>query len=98
MLYFLLDKHWNVAYNISAMFVRVKKFSGKRTTRQYLQVVESYREEGKMRQRVLCTLGRVERLQDGGLDALIQGLAKFSKNLTIIRASPANGGIMMELP
>jgi len=69
------------------MFVRLKKFSGKRTTRQYLQVVESYREEGKMRQRVLCTLGRVERLQDGGLDALIQGLAKFSKNLTVIRAS-----------
>ena len=60
------------------MFVRLKKFSGKRTTRQYLQVVESYREEGKMRQRVICTLGRVERLQDGGLDALIQGLAKFS--------------------
>ena len=68
------------------MFVRVKKFSGKHTTRQYLQVVESYREEGKMRQRVLCTLGRVERLQDGGLDGLIQGLAKFSKNLTVIRA------------
>jgi hypothetical protein len=69
------------------MFVRVKKFSGKHTTRQYLQVVESFRVEGKMRQRVLCTLGRVERLQDGGLDGLIQGLAKFSKNLTIIRAS-----------
>jgi len=32
----------------------------------------------RMRQRVLCTLGRVERLQDEGLDALIQGLAKFS--------------------
>jgi transposase len=86
-LYFLLDKLKDTAYDISAMFVRVKKFSGKRTTRQYLQVVESYREEGKMRQRVLCTLGRVERLQDGGLDGLIQGLAKFSKNLTIIRAS-----------
>ncbi|MFQ5722509.1 MAG: IS1634 family transposase [Candidatus Aminicenantales bacterium] len=69
------------------MFVRVKKFSGKRTTRQYLQVVESFRAEGKMRQRVLCTLGRLERLQDGGLDALIQGLSKFSKNLEIIRAS-----------
>lgn len=76
-----------MVYNLSAMFVRVKKFSGKCTTRQYLQVVESYREEGKMRQRVLCTLGRVERLQDGGLDALIQGLTKFSKNLAVIRAS-----------
>lgn len=40
-----------------------------------------------MRQRVLCTLGRLERLQEGGLDALIQGLSKFSKNLEIIRAS-----------
>lgn len=74
-------------YSLSAMFVRLKKFSGKHTTRQYLQVVESFREEGKMRQRVLCTLGRVERLQDGGLDALIQGLVKFSKNLAVIRAS-----------
>jgi transposase len=76
-----------MVYNISAMFVRVKKFSGKRTTRQYLQVVESYRKEGKMRQRVICTLGRLERLQEGGLDALIQGLSKFSKNLEVIRAS-----------
>ncbi len=86
-MYFLLDKYEHVVYNLSAMFVRVKKFSGKHTTRQYLQVVESYREEGKMRQRVLCTLGRVERLRDGGLDALIQGLTKFSKNLTVIQAS-----------
>ena len=86
-MYFLLDKLGDTAYDISAMFVRVKKFSGKHTTRQYLQVVESFRVEGKMRQRVLCTLGRVERLRDGGLDALIQGLSKFSKNLEIIRAS-----------
>ena len=73
-----LDEYGEIAHNISAMFVRVKKFSGKHTTRQYLQVVESFRKEGKMRQRVLCTLGRVERLQEGSLDALIQGLSKFS--------------------
>jgi hypothetical protein len=72
------------------MFVRVKKFSGKRSTRRYLQVAHSYREEGKMRQRVLCTLGRLERLQNEGLDVLIQGLTKFSKNLAVIRASQDN--------
>ena len=83
--YFLLDdKYGNIAYNISAMFVRLKKFSGNHTTRQYLQVVESYRKEVKMRQRVICTLGRLERFQDGGLDVLIEGLSKFSKNLAVI--------------
>ena len=86
-MYFLLDKLGGTAYDISAMFVRVKKFSGKRTTRQYLQVVESFRKDGKMRQRVLCTLGRLERLQEGGLDALIEGLTKFSRKLAVIRAS-----------
>jgi transposase len=60
-LYLLLNRHGDIVYNLSVMFVRLKKFSGKRTTRQYLQVVESYRQEGKMRQRVICTLGRLER-------------------------------------
>jgi hypothetical protein len=34
--------------------------------RTYLQIVESYREGGKVRQRVIATLGRMEELQGRG--------------------------------
>ena len=39
------------------MFFRVKKSQN----REYLQIVESRREEGKVKQRVVATLGRLDR-------------------------------------
>ena len=44
------------------MFVRIKP-SGKNN---YLQIVENFRQDGKVRQRVLATLGRAEQLIDSG--------------------------------
>ena len=44
------------------MFVRIKK-SGRH---QYLQVVENRREGSKVVQRVIATLGRMDRLQEKG--------------------------------
>ena len=53
------------------MYARIKT-SGPRS---YLQLVEGHRNaEGKARQRVVATLGRVDQLRDGKLDALIAGL------------------------
>ena len=44
------------------MFARVKK-SGKY---QYLQIVENRKEKGKVKQRVIATVGRMDKLQSKG--------------------------------
>jgi len=63
------------------MFVRTKTFKNKDgSTRTYLQLVTTERVNGKVRQRVVANLGRLEHLQEGSLDRLIQSLAKFSKS------------------
>ena len=50
------------------VFVR-QKVSGNRS---YLQIVEGYREDGRVKQRVIATLGRTDKLQETGqLDALL---------------------------
>ena len=65
------------------MFVRAKR-AGKYT---YLQLVENHREGGKVRQRVLCTLGRADRLAErGGVGAVILSLAKFAEGVRVQEA------------
>ncbi|ACA60483.1 hypothetical protein Daud_1992 [Candidatus Desulforudis audaxviator MP104C] len=49
--------------NNSIMFARLKTLKNKDgSVRQYLQIVEYCREDGKTKQKVLCTLGRMEEL------------------------------------
>lgn len=63
------------------MFFRTKKVG----TRTYLQIAENWREEGRLRQRVLATLGRLEDLQSSGaLDSLLQSGARFAQSLLIL--------------
>ena len=58
------------------MFFRTKK-SG---SRSYLQVVENRWENGRARQRVVATLGRLDRLQESGqLDALLASGARLAQ-------------------
>ena len=55
------------------MFARIKK-SGKY---QYLQIVENRKESGKVRQRVIATLGRMDQLHDKGrVETLIRSLSR----------------------
>ena len=62
------------------MFVRIKTYG----PRSYLCIVENFREGKKVKQRTIATLGRYEDLhQSGKLDALIESLAKFSKNIVV---------------
>jgi len=62
------------------MFVRTKTFKNKNgSTRTYLQLVTTKRVNGKVRQKVVANLGRLEHLQEGSLDRLIQSLIRFSK-------------------
>jgi transposase len=50
-------------------------------------IVDNERVDGKIRQRVLFRLGRLDELLSGGkLDALLQSLGRFSEKLTILGA------------
>jgi len=65
------------------MFFREKK-SGSRT---YLQIVENRREEGKIKQRIITTLGRTNKLlESGNFDSLLLSGSKFSQALVVISA------------
>lgn len=67
------------------MFVRVKRSGSGEQKHEYLQIVESVRADGVVRQRVIATLGRRDKLvAEGGLDALLQSLAKFSEKLRVV--------------
>jgi hypothetical protein len=56
----------------------------------YLQIVESFREKGLVRQRVLSTVGRLDVLQASGqLDALLRSGLRFCEKLTVIDAHAA---------
>lgn len=63
------------------MFARVKK-SGKY---QYLQIVENNKEKGKVKQRVIATVGRMDQLQPKGrIETLIRSLSKFSEQALLV--------------
>jgi hypothetical protein len=63
------------------MFFRQKKAAG----HTYLQIVENRWEDGRSRQRVLATLGRLDQLRDSGqLAALLESGARFTDSLTVL--------------
>jgi hypothetical protein len=65
------------------MFFRTKT-SGPRS---YLQIVENRWEDGRTRQRVLATLGRLDHLQQSGqLDALLASGARLSQSVLLLSA------------
>jgi transposase len=71
------------------MFFRAKK-SGPRT---YLQIVENSWNGGKVRQRVLATIGRLDRLRESGqLEALLKSGARFSEKAAVLMASEKGKG------
>src|SRR4030042_368179 len=60
------------------MFVRLKKTG----SYQYLQIVQTYREGKKVKQRVISTLGRLEDLQEKGeIESIITSLSKYSQEV-----------------
>jgi len=63
------------------MFARIKK-SGKY---QYLQIVENRREGTKTRQRVIATVGRMDKLHSkGDIETLVRSLARFSDKVLLV--------------
>lgn len=63
------------------MFARIKK-SGKY---QYLQIVENKKVKGKVKQRVIATVGRMDQMhQKGRVETLIRSLSRFSEKALLI--------------
>ena len=63
------------------MFVRIKP-SGRN---KYLQIVQNYRQEGKVRQRVIATLGRADEIiASGQIDGLTQSLSRFCREVRLV--------------
>lgn len=63
------------------MFARIKK-SGRY---QYLQIVENRREGRKVVQRVIATVGRLDRLHaKGDVETLVRSLARYSERVLLI--------------
>jgi len=63
------------------MFARIKK-SGKY---QYLQIVENRRDGQKIIQRVIATIGRMDKLQaKGRIETLVRSLSRYSENVLLI--------------
>jgi hypothetical protein len=74
------------------MFVRNKRSVGRGGEYEYLQIVRSYREGGKVRQQIIGTLGRRDQLvASGELDGLLKSLAKFSEKLRVVEAVRESG-------
>jgi len=70
------------------VFVRTKR-SG---SHEYLQIVRSYREDKRVRQQVIGTLGRRDRLvASGELDELLSSLGRFSERLHVVERVRTSG-------
>jgi transposase len=73
------------------LFVRTQT-NGSRT---YLLIVDNVRVDGKVKQRVLHRLGRLDELRASGqLDVLIQSLSRFSEKLAVLGAHAQGDSIV----
>src|ERR1035438_2264980 len=69
------------------MFARIKK-SG---SYQYLQLVDNRWEKGKTLQRVIATLGRLDKMTEKGeVESLIRSLSRFSEKTLLILSDRSN--------
>jgi len=72
------------------MFVRTKTIYSCGRPYQYLHIVENYRDNGKVRQRIIGSLGRRDiLLENGNLERVITQLAEQCPSLRIMRAQQA---------
>ncbi len=82
---FRIRKAFESAENLCAINSYGAKKSGEY---EYLQIVESIRGGDKVRQKVIGTLGRADKvLASGKIDALIRSLAQFAHHLKVVEAS-----------
>lgn len=69
------------------VFARLKKVKSGAKSYEYVQIVEGVREDGKVKQRVIATLGRADELCGSGqLDSLVQSLGRFCEQVQVVDA------------
>ena len=65
------------------MFSRAKRTEN----REYLQIVHNRREQGKVRQEIIATVGRLDVVKEtGALDGMLRSGVKFSEKLALLDA------------
>jgi transposase len=70
------------------MFVRKKRSVRNGAEYEYFQIVRSAREGQKVRQEVIATLGRADKLlASGEIEGLLRSLAKFTDKLRVVEAT-----------
>jgi transposase len=68
------------------MFVRESSVKVGDTTHRYVQIVESYRgEDGRTKQRLLCSLGNKKKLDPAAVDRLLGSLARYGTCVPVPR-------------
>lgn len=67
------------------MFPITKKVTIKRKTYEYIQIIENYRVGKKIKQRIIYSLGRKDKLNPERVDALINNLERFSEKLIVLQ-------------
>lgn len=73
------------------MFVRVKTLQANHRTYQYLHIVENRWENGKVRQRIVGSLGRLDQLlASGDLRQVIEGLVAQCPQVRLLEAQQQN--------
>jgi hypothetical protein len=60
------------------VFVKATRVTSGGRQLTYLQLVESYREDGRVRQRVIAKLGREDELDRDAIERLVRSLAKYA--------------------
>lgn len=72
------------------MFVRTKTVRSAGRTYRYLHLVENYRQDGRVRQRIVGSLGRLEDLQQSGnLEQVIRQLVEHCPAVRLLQAEAA---------
>jgi Transposase DDE domain len=69
------------------MFTRIKTVSANGRRYDYLHIVENYREDGRVRQRIVASLGRLdELLAKGDLQRVVEGMLRCLPQLRLVEA------------
>lgn len=66
------------------MYIKKTKASTSEGKKEYLSLVESFRQGGKMKHKTILALGRAELLDEGYVQKIIYGLSKLTKQLVIM--------------
>lgn len=67
------------------MFPITRRMVQKGRVYEYVQIIENYRKEGKIRQRIVFSLGRKDQIDPGKISQLMEHLEKFSEKLMVLR-------------